>query len=142
MAISAKFVADFSQWKSAVQSAQGDLGKLTTSAETAGRAIQKMSDESAGRFTVTTAQMKAAGIATQDWTKDLGKFDGILAAAGVNISSQVRAIGELNAASTAAAGSMSLLGQAGLVVGTFLAAWQTGRFIAGLIGADENIRQI
>jgi hypothetical protein len=141
MAISAKFVADFSQWKAAVQGAQGELAKLTTSTDTAGRSLQKLTDEQAGRMTVTTAEIKKAGIATGDWGKELGKFDSILASFGVNVSTQVKALQEMRSAAGASATQLGLLGTAGLAAGAALAGWQIGRLIADLTGLDQKVAE-
>ena len=78
MPIDAKFTADFSQFATATKGAQSELDKLIAKSDTTQKSIAKMSDAAAGKFTVTTAEMKKAGFATQDWTKDLSRFDGVL----------------------------------------------------------------
>ena len=112
--IDAKFTADFSQFDSAVKAASGTLKKLEGDAATTATQVNKLATSSATSF-------KSASTATQDWTKDLGKFDGILSAAGVNISSQVRAITELKAATSGAAGTLTTFATAGVAAGVALA---------------------
>ena len=135
MAIDAKFTADFSQFDSAVKAASGTLKKLEGDAAGASTQVTKLATQSATSF-------RSAGAATQDWTKDLNKFDGILSAAGVNVSSQVRAIGELNAAASATAGSMSTLATAGVAVGVALAAWNLTAIIEQALGLDQKIADL
>ena len=139
---SAKFTADFSQFATATKGAQSELDKLIAKTDGAGKSIAKMSDAAAGRVSVTTAEMKKAGFATQDWTKDLSKFDGVLSAAGVNISSQTRAIGELQAAAGKTVGQFGLLASAGTAVAVALAAWEIGRWIAGLTDLDAKVANL
>jgi len=138
-AISSKFVADFSQWKAAVASAQGDLSKFGAAADTAAAQVAKLTDAGAGRFAVTTAEMKAAGIATQDWTKDFQQFDSVLSSVGINVGTQAKAIGELGAAAGQTGRSMSVMGEAGLVAGAAIAGWQIGRWIADVFDLDQKI---
>lgn len=137
--ISSKFVADFSQWKSAVAAAQTDLAKLGASADTAAGQVTKLTDATAGRFAVTAADLKAAGVATQGWSQEIKQFDGVLSAVGINLGAQTKAIGDLEAAAAKSSGSLGLMGEAGLVAGAALAGWQLGRWIADVFDLDQKI---
>jgi hypothetical protein len=142
MPIDAKFTADFSQFTTATKGAPSELDKLITKTDNTAKSIAKMSDAAAGRFSVTTAEMKKAGFATQDWTKEIGKFDGALAAAGVNISSQTRAFGELQAAAGKTVSQFGALASAGAAVAVAMAAWEFGRWIAGVLDLDTKIANL
>jgi len=142
MPIDAKFTADFSQFTTATKGAQSELDKLIAKSDGTQKAIAKMTDSAAGKFSVTTAEMKRAGFATDSWGKDLQRVDSVLSSVGINITSQVKAIDELRAAAGQTVTSMGLLGTASLAVGAAIAGWQIGRWIADLTGLDAIIANV
>jgi hypothetical protein len=142
MAIQAEFVADFSKWKAEVLAAQTDLKGLQASAESATKEVAKLTDEGAGRFTVTAAEIRKAGGATKDLSDDFKNFDSVLSSVGVNIGSHVKAFGELKAAAGQSATSLGAVGTAGLAVGAAFAGWQLGRMIADVLGLDKAVADL
>jgi hypothetical protein len=142
MPIDAKFTADFSQFTTATKGAQSELDKLIAKSDGTAKSIAKMSDAAAGKFSVTTAEMKKAGFATDSWGKDLQRVDSVLASVGINVSQQVKAVDELRAAAGQTATSMGLLGTASLAAGAAIAGWQIGRWIADLTGLDAVVANL
>lgn len=67
------------------------------------------------------------------------KFDSILAALGINIGTDARALGELSAASGQTMASLGGMATAGLAAGAAFAGWKIGRWIAELGDLDEKI---
>jgi hypothetical protein len=142
MAITAKFVADFSEWKAGVQSAQTELGKLKGSTEATGKALATMSDAAAGRFSVSTAEMKKAGFATDEWAGKMGGLNSILNAVGLNIGNKVGAIGSLTANVGKLSASFGTLGTAASAAGAALIGWNIGRQIADVLGLDKAVADL
>jgi len=118
MAITAQFDADFSQFNAEVGKAEQQLNLFEMSTVKTGTAI-------AGMGTVTTKT--APGVNTL--TSSLRQFDGVLNAAGIHIGPAIKAIEDIGAASGKTAGEVGKLGTAGLIVGTFAAAFTTARWI-------------
>lgn len=123
--------ADFSTFQAEAAKAEAELGKLAQSAEAADKSLGGMA----------SAQNTSAS-STNSAVTSLRQFDGVLAAVGVNINSQIRAVDELAAAAGKTAGQIGALGTAGLVVGTAFAGWETGRAIAGFFGLDEKVSHL
>jgi hypothetical protein len=72
-------------------------------------------------------------------TTSLHAFDNVLAAAGVNIGPEIKALGELGGVSGSTAAQLGVLATAGLTVGSAFAGWKIGRIIADLAGTDKII---
>jgi hypothetical protein len=90
--------------------------------------LQKLADASAKTTTVT-----------QGLHSSLGKFDGILGALGVNISSAIRALGEMSAAMGQSVSQLGLLATAGLAAGTALGAYELTRSLLNATGASQKL---
>lgn len=67
------------------------------------------------------------------------KFDSVLASVGVNLGTEVRAMGELSQASGKGAASLGGFEKAGLAVGAMMAGWKIGRMAAEFFNLDEKI---
>ena len=126
MAITATFLADFSQMSGEVDRMNAEFeameawaGKSTT---TASKGFAGMGTS----VTKTTPQISAL-------TTSLRQFDSVLGIAGVHIGPAIKAIEDIGAASGKSAASFGLLGSAGLVAGTAMAAWTVGRGAVALL---------
>lgn len=114
MAITAKFEADFSQFKSEVASADGALQGMTAVT---------------GKTTNALTNLQGS----------LSASDRILASLGVNIGPQIRAIGEMGEVVGTTAKELGAVATAGLAVSAAFAGWQLGRHIADWLDLDESI---
>jgi len=152
-AITGRFEADFSQYKSETQSAAEQLKAFEASADDAAASVDNLAGKgttlAAGVGTSATAAAgdlsklgTAATTTASGFTQlsqGLGATDKMLSALGVHIGPEIRAIGELGKLSGTTATSLGLMGTAGLVVGTAIAAWNVGRAISDFLGLDEAI---
>lgn len=123
MPISATFTADFTQFVGETKKADASLQGLM------GRSV-RLGDE----FAKTQSN-------ADRFRGSLSQFDGVLASLGVNIGSEVRALGELGAAAGKTASEMGLIGTAGLAAGAALAGWQIGRAVADFFDLDKAISE-
>jgi hypothetical protein len=119
-------------------------GKAEVRAATA--AIEQMGSQGTAGLqqlgAATAGQTEAAGrmlTVQENLRTSLGRFDGILASTGSNISGQIRALDEMAATAGKTAGQLGALSSAGLVVGTAIAGWEVGRAIANVLGLDAAI---
>jgi len=135
MAIEAKFTADFSELEKAVKAASGTLKKLEGDAESTSKEITKIADTSAKSF-------KSASSATQDWTKDFSQFDSILSSAGLNVGKYVKGMGELQAATSSTAGTMSTLAIAGTAVGAALLAIDLAQRASDFLATNQAAQDL
>jgi hypothetical protein len=121
MAITATFAADFSQFVASTKNAEVALVKLDGQGVKLGTTLERTQSNS-DRFRTS-----------------LQSFDGVLASLGVNIGTEVRALGELGEAAGKSAGDLGLIATAGLAAGAAMAGWKLGRFAAEWLGLDEKI---
>lgn len=135
MPITAKFLADFTQFESASQSAAGKLKLVTSQTDAVAAGMTRAGREAASLGTAVTA---ATG-STTNLAGSFQKFDGILASVGIHMGPEIRAIGELSAASGKSAGELGKLATAGLVLGAGIAGWKIGRLIAEFFDLDKAI---
>ena len=142
MPIDAKFTADFSQFATATKGAQSELDKLIAKSDGTQKSITKMSDAAAGKFSVTTKEMQAAGLATDSWGKDLQRVDSVLASVGININSQVKAIDELRGAVGKSVGEFGLLNSAVAAVAVGFGAYEFTRWIIGFTDLDAKVANL
>lgn len=122
MAITAQFDADFSQFNSEVGKANQQLTGLESQTTTTGVAIARM-----GTVTTTTTSAFTAA------SRSLTQFDSLLGAVGIHVGPAIKGLGELGAASGATVAELGLLGTAGLVLGTAMAAWKLGTMLHDFI---------
>jgi hypothetical protein len=121
MAVSAAFTADFTQFVAATKSAEASLATLEGQSARVGSTFDK-TQGNADRF-----------------HDSLQRFDGVLAAVGLNIGAEVRALGELGQAAGKTAGELGLITTAGLTAGAALGGWKLGRLIAEFFELDKVI---
>lgn len=69
----------------------------------------------------------------------LQSFDGILASMGIHIGPEIKAIGEIGAASATGAVGLGLVATAGLALGAGIAGWKVGRAAADFFDLDNKI---
>jgi hypothetical protein len=118
MAITATFTADFSQFSSETKKATLDLDKF-----------EKETLEAGGAITTLATSTDKASKSASSISSAYRQFDGALSAAGINIGPAVKGLEDLAAASGKSVGALGKLATAGLVVGTFTAAFQTARYV-------------
>lgn len=128
MAITGKFVADFTDFDRGVQ---GAVPKLLS--------FQAAADKAGGRLMDLGQKGQDAAPRIGGLTDSMHQFDSALAAAGLHIGPQIRAIGELSAAASAGAGALSGLAKGGLITAAALQGIQFGRMIADFTGSDKII---
>jgi hypothetical protein len=121
VAITATFAADFSQFVASTKNAEVALVKLDGQGVKLGTTFERTQSNS-DRFRTS-----------------LQSFDGVMASLGVNIGTEVRALGELGEAAGKSAGDLGLIATAGLAAGAAMAGWKLGRFAAEWLGLDEKI---
>jgi hypothetical protein len=114
MAVTAKFVSDFTEFYSGIDKAVAKTDDFERSATKADKA-------------------------TKNWSTAFGQADSILQQVGVNVGGAGRAIDEISNAAGKSAKEIGLLGSAALVAGAAMAGWNFGRAIAGFLGLDEAI---
>lgn len=131
MAVTAKFAADFSDFHKGVAEADVKLAKLSTSAGVAGGSITKLS----------LVSSTAVG-PVNTLRGSLQQFDGALAAAGLHLGPEIRALGELGDVAGKSAKEVGLLGTAGLAFGAAMGGWKIGRMIAEFFGLDQKIANV
>src|SRR5262245_27935115 len=139
MPLTATFKADFSSFYDEANKATAALQALDNESKKVNASVNEIKapanlakmGESAGKAGQETRTLKEA---YQD-------FDKLLAAGGVNIGTQVQALGELANVAGKSATQLGLMATAGTAVGAALAGWQIGRQIAELVSADEFFRK-
>ena len=116
--ITASFAADFSQFVKGTKEAEAALDKFEQETIAAGGAITSMAGKS------STAAKDVNQI-----TSAYRQFDGALSAAGINLGPAVKGLEDIAAAAGKSATQLGTLATAGLVVGTFAAAFQSARWV-------------
>lgn len=86
--------------------------------------------------TVSITKMKGP---TDSLHQSYQKFDSVLASVGINLGTEVRALGELSQASGKTASELGGLEKAGLAAGAAFAGWNIGRMISGFFDLDQKI---
>jgi hypothetical protein len=127
MAVTAKFVADFSDFNTGVKGAEKQIDSFTQQVDKAGGRLMDVRG-----YRDSTAA--AGGFATE-----LRKVDGLLAQAGVNIGPQIRAVADLGEMVGKTAGQVGVLGTALGLASAAMTGWNIGRFIADLTGSDQIV---
>jgi ribosomal silencing factor RsfS len=121
MAITATFAADFNQFVASTKTAEVALVKLEGQGAKLGT-------------TFTTTQSNSDRFRTS-----LQSFDGVMASLGVNIGTEVRALGELGTAASQTATELGLISTLGLAAGAAIAGWKIGKQIDEWTGLSESI---
>jgi hypothetical protein len=127
MAVTAKFVADFT-----------DFNRGVKTAETAMLSFEQQVDKAGGRL-MDVRGYRDSTAAAGGFATELRKVDGLLAQAGVNIAPQIRAVSELGEMAGKTAGQVGTLGTAFGLASAAMTGWNIGRFIADLTGSDAII---
>lgn len=127
MAVTAKFVADFT-----------DFQKGVKDAETAMLSFEQQVDRAGGRL-MDVKGYRDSTAAAGGFATELRKVDGLLAQAGVNIGPQIRAVTELGEMSGKTAAQVGKLGTAVGIASAAMTGWNIGRFLADLTGSDQII---
>lgn len=128
MPISARFLADFTQFDTAVQGAGAKLKTFESAADKAGGRLMDLGDKG-----------QAAAPRIGSMTDSLRSFDGVLSAAGLHVGPQIRALGELGEASGKSALELGKLATAGLAIGVGMAAWGITRTAMEFFQLDEAV---
>lgn len=135
MAITAKFVADFT-----------DFDRGVKGAEKAMLSFEQQADQVGGRLMDLGGTTAKSGGKLLQFTNQFQKFDSLMSAAGVNIGPIGRAITEIGTAASMSATSLGLLGTAGVAVGTAFATYNLARWALEFTGAakglDEQISKL
>lgn len=128
MAVTAKFLADFSAFDAAVQQAEAELRSFDTAADLAGDSVADMG----------SATDKAAP-KVSNLQRAFGQFDSLLSSMGIHVGQAVRGLGELGDASGKTARELGAVATAGLALGAGMAGWNIGRAIANFFELDRKI---
>jgi hypothetical protein len=131
----ATFAADFSDFNADTIKAAEQLGVLDKQSTNTQRALTGMTG-SMNTFGKAASETTPKVVSLKDQYKG---FDNTLQAAGVNIGSEVKMISELGDVAGKTASQFGLLGTAGLVIGTFMAAWKIGTKIDEWLGLSKAI---
>jgi hypothetical protein len=131
MAVTAKFVADFSDFYKAVKRAEASL-----------RAFEKTATAAVHPLDAFGVQMVKAGPQMGGFTDQLKTFDSILASAGINIGPAIRALGELGTMAAKGAGSLGLLAQAGTVLAGSFIAFKGVRATFDFLGIADDVDKL
>lgn len=116
MSISARFEADFSQFKSEVASADSSLKGMTSTTGVTTNAIGSLH-------------------------QGLSSVDRILASMGINLGPQVSALKEMASVSGKSASGLGAVATAGLAVSAAFGGWQLGRYVADWLDLDRSISE-
>ena len=128
MAITGRFVADFSDFDRGVQGAGAKLLTFEGAADRAGGRLMDLGAKG------QDASPKMGGFATS-----LKTVDGALASMGIHIGPEIRALGELGDASGRTASQLGLVTSAGFALAAGIGGWKIGRLIAEFTGTDKAI---
>lgn len=115
---------------------------LANAAGEARVAHEKMLDsvgQAGGRMEGLRAGATGAGASLGGLSTTYRQFDGVLQAAGINIGPQVKGLEDIAAAAGGGAGKIGMLGSAGLVLGTGMAAWGITRAAMEFLGLDKSV---
>lgn len=137
MSLEGKLIADFSSVPSEAEKAIAALGRMETGATKVATSLDRI--KPTGGLVRVAQDAPLAAQALTGLTASLGQFDSALAAVGVHIGPEVRAIGEIGSAATAGAGEIGALGVAGLALGAGIAGWKVGRAAADFFDLDTKI---
>lgn len=124
MAIKGKFEADFSDVNKGATEAEKNLASMATGADKAAASLSKV-----GNASTDINRLQGS----------LDAFDKTLGSAGVNIGSEVRALGELGSAAGKTAAELGAISTAGLALGAGIAGWNIGRAISEFFNLDAII---
>jgi len=149
MPLSAAFIADFSSFDQAVQTSVAHLRGLETAGEKVDASLQQVTrsqDALLDEIGASGGHIQALGTTATATSGDVNtlsqsyrQFDGVLQAAGINIGPQVKGLEDIASAAGKGATELGLLGSAGLVVGTAMAAWNIGKMIGEMTGLTKAI---
>lgn len=124
---SARYEADFTQFNTAVDAASGKL--LTFS---------KSSDWTEQTLLKTDAATKASGNSFGQLSQGLSTADKTLAAFGVHIGPEIRALEEMSLAAGKTASQIGLIGTGSLIAAAALGGWEIGKLIRDFTNLDEQ----
>jgi hypothetical protein len=152
MAVTGVFAADFSAFDKAVKTSEANLeglesagGKVEKSLRLMTQSQEQLLDQigaSGGKIQeLGTAAGETSG-SVNSLTSSYRQFDGILQSTGINIGSQVKGLEDIANAAGKSATEIGLLGTAGLVVGTAMAAWNIGKQIGEVTGLTQAIEDL
>lgn len=130
MAISAKFLADFSDFDRGSKEASKNVLSFQQAVDRAGGRLADF-----GRTANSDAAPKVGTL-----SDSLRTFDGILASAGIHIAPAVKALGELGAAASTSAAALGTLGTAGIVVGFGVLVYKIAGAAFELAGLSEALK--
>jgi hypothetical protein len=152
MAVTGVFTADFSSFDKAVQTSTQNLEGLEKGAEKTNSSLRLMTQSqeqmldqigaSGGRIQELGSDVAETSGEVNTLTDSYRQFDGMLQSAGINIGPQVKGLEDLANAAGKSATELGLLGTAGLVVGTAMAAWNIGKQIGEVTGLTQAIEDL
>jgi transposase-like protein len=126
--MNAVFTADFVKFKTETDAAAAKVRVFEGETQKAATALVKM-EASTGHLVAPVNDLRGA----------LGQVDGVLASVGINIGTEVRALGELSDAAGKTFTELGGLATAGLAVGTAMAAFSLTSTILEFTGLDKAI---
>lgn len=152
-AISGRYEADFSQYKSETQSAAAQLRLFEDAAVKATAAVGRVTTtapEGFAQFGVTAlntrkemAAMESAARTTTSTFSTLGRSlsdaDKTLALMGVHVGPEIKALEELGSSAGKSVTSLGALSTAGLALGAGIAGWKIGRAVADFFDLDNKV---
>jgi len=152
MAVTGVFTADFSNFDKAVTSSQAKLEGFEGASKQVESSLRLMTQSqeqildkigaSGGRIQDLGETAETTGGQVNTLTASYRQFDGILAAAGVNIGPQVKGLEDIANAAGKTTTELGLLGTAGLVAGAALTGWKIGTWIGEVTGATEAVANL
>lgn len=101
--------------------------------------VARITGTAAPALKTTKDGIRDAVAPTNDLHKSFMQVDSILAALGINIGKETKALEEMRAAAMAGSEGLSGFAQAGLAVGAAFAGWKAGRWIADIFDLDTKI---
>lgn len=110
--------------------------------ETANEAVEKMNRlgiEVPQNLQRLASETQKTRTTTEGLHTSMSRFDGILGALGLNISSEIRAFGEMSTAMGSTIGQLGLLATAGIAAGAAIGAYGLTRAFLSLIGVSKQL---
>lgn len=132
MAISAKFLADFSDFDRGSKEASKNVLAFQTAVDRAGGRLMDFG-ETAGKGTAPQIQTLSGS---------LRSFDNVLDAVGIHLGAERRALQDFEAAAGQTVTQLGFLTTAGLAAGAALVGWKLGQQIDALTGLSGNIQEV
>ena len=140
MAISATFLADFSDFLGEADKADAKLKALKEGAEKVGPALDRATaGDYVTKFSKLGTEATTAAGGVQGLGSQLGQVDRVLATVGVSLGPIPGALSEISAIAGGAAGKLGLLGTAALGVAGVIGGWKLGTWLGSLKDVDKTI---